>query len=49
MVIHLEVKILEDEVKWALGYAAVNKASAGGEIPAEPFNILKDDAIKILH
>ena len=49
MVIDLEVKILECEVKWALGSAAANKASGDGEIPAELFNILKDDVIKVLH
>ena len=49
VVIDLEVKILECEVKWALGSAAANKASGDGEIPAELFNILKDDVIKVLH
>ena len=49
MVIHLEVKILECEVKWALGSAAANKASGGDGIPAELFKILKDDAIEVLH
>ena len=49
VITHLEPDILEYEVKWALGSAAINKASGGGEIPAKPFNILKDDVIKILH
>ena len=44
-----EPDILEDEVKWALGSTAVNKASGCSEIPAELFKALKDDAIKVLH
>ena len=46
---HLEPDILECEVKWALGSITVNKASAGDGIPAELFQILKDDAVKVLH
>ena len=49
MIIHLEPDILECEVKWALGSIAVNKASGGDEIPVELFQILKDDAVKVLH
>ena len=46
---HLEPDILEYEVKWALGSIATNKASGGEEIPVELFQILKDDAVKVLH
>ena len=46
---HLEPDILECEVKWALGSITMNKASGGDGIPAEPFQILKDDALKVLH
>ena len=49
MITHLEPNILECEVKWALGSIAMNKASKGDEIPAELFQILKDDAVKVLH
>ena len=49
MVIHLEPEILEHEVKWALGSITTNKASGGDGIPAELFQILKDDAVKVLH
>ena len=45
----LEPDILECEVKWALGSVTMNKASGSDGIPAELFNILKDDAIKVLH
>ena len=45
----MEPGILECEVKWALGNITTNKASGGDEIPAELFEILKDDAIKGLH
>ena len=45
MVTHLEPDILECEVRWALGSISMNKASRGDGIPAELFNILKDDAI----
>ena len=41
--------ILESEVKWALGSITMNKASGGGGIPVELFQILKDDAMKVLH
>ena len=49
MVTHLEPDILEFEVKWALGSIAIHKARGGDEIPAELFQILKDDVIKVLH
>ena len=49
VVIHLEPDILECEVKWALGSITINKASRGDRIPAELFQILKDDAVKVLH
>ena len=49
MITHLEPDILECEVKWALGSITTNKASGGDEIPAELFQILKDDAVKVLH
>ena len=44
MITHLEPDILECEVKWALGSITTNKASGSDGIPAEPFQILKDDA-----
>ena len=46
---HLEPDILECEVRWALGSITRNKASGGNEIPVELFQILKDDAVKVLH
>ena len=46
---HLEPDILEYEVKWALGSFTTNKATGGDEIPVELFQILKDDALKVLH
>ena len=46
---HLEPDILECEVKWALGSITMNRASGGDGIPVEPFQILKDDAVKVLH
>ena len=46
---HLEPKILECEVKWALGSITTNKASRGDEIPVELFQMLKDDAVKVQH
>ena len=46
MITHLEPDILECEVKWALGSITTNKASGGGGIPVELFQILKDDAVK---
>ena len=49
MITHLEPDILECEVKWALGSITTNKASGGGGIPVELFQILKDDAVKVLH
>ena len=48
-VIDLEPDILECEVKWALGSVTMNKDSGGDGIPAELFQILKDDAVKFLH
>ena len=49
VITHLEPDILECEVKWALGSITTNKASRGDEIPVELFQILKDDAMKVLH
>ena len=49
VIIHLEPDILEHEVKWALGSITTNKAGGGDGIPAELFQILKDDALKVLH
>ena len=49
VIIHLEPDVLEYEVKWALGSITTNKASGGDRIPAELFQILKDDAVKVLH
>jgi len=49
VITHLEPDILECKVKWALGSIAMNKASGGDGIPGELFQILKDDAIKVLH
>ena len=49
MIAHLEPDILECEVKWALGSITVNKASGGDGIPAQLFQILKDDAVKVLY
>ena len=49
VITHLESDILEYEVKWALGSITTNKASGGDGIPAELFQILKDDAAKVLH
>ena len=48
-VIHLKPDILECKVKWALGSITMNKASRGDVIPAEFFQIIKDDAVKVLH
>ena len=48
MISHLEPDILECEVKWALGSITKSKASAGDVIPVELFQILKDDAVKVL-
>ena len=49
VITHLEPDILECEVKWALGSITMNKASGGDGIPVELFQILKDDAMKVLH
>ena len=49
MITDLEPDILEWEVKWALESITTNKASGGDGIPAELFQILKDDAVKVLH
>ena len=49
VIIHLEPDILECEVKWALESITMNKASGGDGIPVELFQILKDDAVKVLH
>ena len=46
---HLEADILEWEVKWALESITMNKASGGDGIPVELFQILKDDAVKVMH
>ena len=48
VITHLESDILECEVKWALGSITMNKASGGDGIPVELFQILKDDAVKVL-
>ena len=49
VITHLEPNILECEVKWALGSITMNKASGGDGIPSGLFQILKDDAVKVLH
>ena len=49
VITHLEANILECEVKWALGSITTNKASGGDGIPVELFQILKDDAVRVLH
>ena len=49
VITHLEPDILECEVKWALESITTNKASGGDGIPVELFQILKDDAVKVLH
>ena len=49
VITHLEPDILECELKWVLGSITTNKASGGGGIPVELFQILKDDAMKVLH
>ena len=49
VITHLEPDILEYEVKWALGSITMNKDSRGDGFPAELFQILKDDAVKVLH
>ena len=49
VITNLEPDILEGETKWALGSITMNKASGGDGIPVELFQILKDDAVKMLH
>ena len=49
VITHLQPDILECEVKWALGSITTNKASGGDRIPVKLFQILKDDAFKVLH
>ena len=49
MITHLEPDILECEVKWVLGSITMNKANGGDGIPVELFQILKDDAVKVLY
>jgi len=49
VIIHLKPDILECEVKWALGSITTNRASEGDGIPVELFQILKDDAVNVLH
>ena len=49
MITHLEPDVLESEVKWTLGDTTMNKASGGDGIPAELFQCLKDNAVKVLH
>ena len=48
MITNLEPDILECKIKWALGSIMTNKASGGDEVPVELFQILKDDAVKVL-
>ena len=49
VITHLEPDILDGEIKWALGSIAMNKSSGGDGNPVELFQILKDDAVKVLH
>ena len=49
VITHLQTDILECKVKWALGSITTNRASGGDGIPAETFQILNDDAVKVLH
>ena len=49
VITYLEPDILECEVKWTIGSITMNKASGGDEIPVELFQILKHDAVKVLH
>ena len=49
VITHLEPDILECEIKWALGSITMNKAGGGDGIPVELFQILKDDAVNMLH
>ena len=49
VITHLELDILECDVKWVLGSITMNKANGGDEIPVELFQIIKDDSVKVLH
>ena len=49
LITHLEPDILECQIKWSLGSITMNKASGGDVIPVELFQILKDDAVKVMH
>ena len=49
VITHLEPDILECKLKWALGGITMNKATGGDGIPAELFQVLKDDSVKVLH
>ena len=49
VITHLEADIVKCEIKWALGSITMNKASGGDRIPVELFQMLKDDAVKVLH
>ena len=49
VVTHLEPDIMESEVKWALGSITTNKAIGGDRIPADLFQVLKDDAVEVFH
>ena len=49
MATHLEPDVLECEVEWALGRMTTNRATRGDGIPAELFQVLEDDAVKVLH
>ena len=49
VITHRELNILEHEVRWALGSITTNTASGGDEIPVELFQILKDNAVKVMH
>ena len=49
VITHLEPDILECKIKWAVGSITMNKASGGNGVPVELFQILKDDAVKVLH
>ena len=49
VITHLQPDTLESKVKWALGSITTSKASGGDGIPVKPFQILKDDAVKVLH
>ena len=49
MITHIETDVLDCEVKWASGSISMNKASGGDAVPVELFQILKDDAVKVLY